>query len=167
MKKIVIGLIILSACTSADNSNKSNQSPIDNKDSEAMPLSYEDMQKQLQGDSAGDVKRQAYELDRQWSIYRDIYPEKKLSKNINDFSGLDSVQLHRAYLNFSLVMSHYQDSGKTYLPFFKNLYGALDKRMEDLESGNELLIKDKLRITRLKSDINSAIAEIEMKTVTK
>lgn len=167
MKNILIGLLVLSACTAANNSNKSTQSPIDNKNSEAMPMSYEDMQKQLQGDSAGDVKRLAYELEQQWSIYRDIYPVKKLSKNLNDFSGLDSFQLHRAYLNFSLVMSHYQDSGKTYLPFFKNLYGALDNQMEELESRNELQIKDKLRITKLKSDINSAIAVIEMKSVTK
>lgn len=167
MNKLLIGLLILSACTSADNSNKSNQSSIDNKESEAMPMSYEDMQKQMQGDSAGEALRKVYEMERQWSIYKDVYTGKKLSKELNDFSGLDTAQLHRAYLNFSLVMGNYKDSGTTYLPFFRDLYGSLDEQMEELEKGNQLAIRDKLRITRLKSDINSAIAVIEMKSVSK
>ncbi len=167
MKKLLIALLVLSACTSADNNNKSTQSLINNKDSEAMPISYEAMQKQIQGDSAEEASRKAYEMVRQWLIYKDVYTGKKLSKVLNDFSGLDTVQLHRAYLNFSLVMGNYKDSGTTYLPFFRDLYGSLDKQMEILEQGKQLAIRDKLRITRLKSDINSAIAVIEMKSVTK
>lgn len=167
MKKLLIGLLVLSACTSADNSNKSTQSPIDNKESEAMPMSYEDMQKQMQGDSAGEALRKVYETERKWSIYKDVYTGIKISKVLNDFSGLDTGQLYRAYLNFSLVMTNYKDSGTTYLSFFRDLYGALDKQMGELEKNNQLVIRDKLRITRLKSDINTSIANIELQSVTK
>lgn len=166
MKRLLFTAIIIAACNGPAQQSTNTQS-VAQSDTDLAPMSYEEVQASLSkanGDSAGQA---AYWKQRQEAIYKDIYPKLKLSKTMNDFSACDSLELQRAYLNFSLVMNNYKDSGTSLLPFFRDLYSALDKQMDDLESKNRITIKDKLNINKTKSSINSAFADIQLKSATK
>jgi hypothetical protein len=157
MRKVHLILIAALASACAGNQEKgSDQVKSSEKlQSDTAPIGYDDMMSQLNNDSSGN---KADNPDWQLSVYKDIYPTPKLSKEINDFSALDSMEIQRAYINYYLTVNHYKDSGANYLPFFKSIYQALDKRVEDLEVENRITIKDKLKISKTKSDINTVIA---------
>lgn len=166
MRWFIMIAIVSTACSSSV-SNDKNSTSSEKQVEENMPLTYEELQQQVKGDSAGAAEKQQRELERQWKIYKDIYPSNKLSKRINDFSALDTGQLQRVYLNFSLLVSNYIDSGKGYLPFFREMYGAMDQQMEALEAKQQIEINDKLKIMKIKSQINTSIANIELRSATK
>lgn len=165
MKRILLIVSFIAACSGPTEQSASTQKATPS-DTDQAPMSYEDVQaslgKNTNFDSADD-----YYWKQRLSIYKDIYPKPNLSKHLNDFSACDSLELQRAYLNFSLVMNNYKDSGTALLPFFRTIYSALDQQMDDLEAKNRITIKDKLNINKTKSDINSAFAEIQLKSATK
>jgi hypothetical protein len=156
MKQVHLILIaaLASACTGNQEKVSDQVKISDNLQSDTAPMGYEDMMAQIKSDSGKKANNKEWQL----SVYRDIYPLVKPSKEINDFSALDSIDIQRAYLNYYLVVNNYKDSGSQYLPFFKTIYQALDKHVEELESENKITIKDKLKISKTKSDINTVIA---------
>jgi len=164
MKKVHLILIaaLVSACSGNQKKGSDQVKSSENLQSDTAPMGYDDMMSQLNNDSSGN---KADNPDWQLSVYKDIYPTPKLSKEINDFSALDSAGLKRAYLNFGLVLDNYQDSGIQYLPFFKGIYQALDKQMEQLELAEQLSIRDKLTISKKKSDINTIMATMKAKAL--
>lgn len=166
MKQHIYLAILLSACSSSNEQRHSTTEP--SKDAtEPAPLTYEEVQASLGQSSNDSIVQNTYWKKRQEAFYKDIYPKLKLSKTMNDFSACDSAELQRAYLNFSLVMNNYKDSGTMLLPYFRDLYLALDRQMDALDEAQRITIKDKLNINKTKSAINSAFAEIQMKSVTK
>ncbi len=165
MKRFFFIVSLLFACSGPAEQSAKTQN-VAQSDTDQVPMSYEDVQASI-GKNGTDFTEEDRYLNQRLAIYKDIYPKPKLSKFLNDFSACDSMELQRAYLNFSLVMNNYKDSGTALLPFFRTIYSALDQQMDHLETTQRLTIRDKLSINKTKSSINSAFAEIQLKSATK
>lgn len=161
MKYLLSICVILAACNnSSQHANEETLKPSVNT-TDSIPLSYDDLKSNTQGISDSMKEEQIKKLTKL------VYPYSKFKSDTTDFSDIrESGVLHKSFVNLHAAISKYSDTSEFDLNTYQTLYDLLEAqlvRRTDAKPKPSIDIKEMLMIAKVKSDINSALAQIKQK----
>jgi hypothetical protein len=160
MKTTLYSVLLLFICSCNHPTPKENQtsSETEQKDLEtdSVPLSYEDMKSQLEKPDSS-----------QWvsvnDVLRTLHPKKKKA-DPSYIHYLSGEELLETYSQFYQLLN--SNKSKNNNPTFRKVYTLLDKHLEYLNENEAIHTQEVLKITSIKSDINTWFANSTVKEYT-
>lgn len=161
MKYIVSFCVILSACSNSSLPANEKTTQSNTIQTDSLPIGYDELKSNTKGisDSLKDARLK--------SLTKLVYPYSKFKSDTTNFSDIrEAGTLHKSFVNLHSAITKYSDSSEYDLTTYQSIYDLLEAqlvRRTESQPKPSIDIREMLMIAKVKSDINSALAQIKQK----
>ncbi len=161
MKYLLSFCIMLAACNNSSQPATEQSTTTNVQQTDSLPLSYDALKSTTQdmSDSMKDVLLK--------SLSKLVYPNAKFKSDTSDFSDIrEAGALHKSFVNLHSAILKNSDTANYDLDTYQKVYDLLEAqlvRRTEAKPKPSIDIKEMLMIAKVKSDINSALAQIKQK----